>query len=135
MNEDDPADRLSEMAGPPPPPPPPQPVVPLDYNRRGAIDPSQRPPDSPGLQFAIAFFAGIGLTTIAWYTGDHPGAHTGSLFWIYLVLSIKFAGGITLACFRRTRPIGAGLFSSLAVGCMIFGAGWLNQCGISNSGG
>jgi hypothetical protein len=126
MEDEELAKRPSDMAGPPPAAP--TNIGPLNYRHTRTVEPTARGAFAPGVQVAIGFVGGIALSSIAWFTGEHPGVHTDSMMWIYVVLAIKIIGGITLVCFRQTRPAGSGLLTSLGVGCLIFGAGFVANC-------
>jgi hypothetical protein len=148
MDEEDESKRLSKMAGPPSDLPRRLHVEPLEdrlgaapsdlpgspgahtleYRSANSLQPAPAPLMPLLVQFLLGFFGGTGLSTVAWISGDHPGQHTESLAWIYSILFVKIFGGSILMAFRRFRPVGAGLLTSFALGCLIFGYGFFSHC-------
>ena len=133
MEEEDPATRLSKMTGLPPPNPPRSNVGPLEYRPADSNEPYEfvlRWYQQPGVGFSAGLFGGTALSAFIWLVGwDHFMVRDLGLWVMIAVLCVKSIGGTFCLTIRRCRPFGAGLLSSLASGCMIFGFGALSQCG------
>lgn len=98
------------MTGQPPPLPP----------QYGLPPPWRERQPSFVVQFVVAFFAGIGLSLLAWYSGSGAATRLDLGWLVWGIVVLKLSGGITLVCFRGLRGYGAGLLASLPIGVMIF---------------
>ena len=120
------------MTGRPPPYPARPNLGPLEYRAAYSNEHYEFTPrwyQQPGVRFTTGIIGGTGLSAIIWLLGWNEIPNNNFGFWIIVSIPfLKLLGGTVCLSFKRWRPLGAGLLTSIALGCLIFGYSFLSHC-------